>query len=142
MKNKSSHEKQKQMEADANGVRIDKWLWAARFYKTRRLATEAIQGGKIQLNGSKAKASKLVNEGSVVTISQGGLERTVIVKVISDKRGPAAVAQTLYEETIESLRLKEIYKEQMKSASNFIHTEGKPNKKDRRLIHRFKQKNQ
>jgi len=132
-------EKSKQLNDD---VRIDKWLWAARFYKTRRLATEAIQRGKITLNGTRAKPSKTVKEGMSVGINKDGFERIVIIKGISDKRGPAPVAQQLYEETEESLSKKEAHILEMKSAHAFIRTEGRPNKKDRRLIHRFKQKNQ
>lgn len=119
-------------------VRLDKWLWAARFYKTRSLATDAINGGKIHFNGSRVKASKKVTIGAEVKITQGYVERTIIVLAISGKRGPATVAQTLYEETEESIKRRMEQKELMKNASTGIRTEGKPNKKDRRLIHRFK----
>ena len=132
----------KKIQQDNDDVRVDKWLWAARFYKTRRLATEAIQGGKVTLNGTRAKPSKCVAVGAQISISQGGLERTFIVKAISDKRGPAPVAQMLYEETDESIKLTEKFKENIKASSNYIQTDGRPTKKDRRLIHRFKQKNQ
>lgn len=127
---------------DEQGVRVDKWLWAARFFKTRRLATEAIQGGKVLLNGSRAKPSKIIKEGAEVRITQNGFERVFIVKAVSDKRGPAPVAQQLYEETEESIKGREAHLEMIKNTPGFIRTEGRPNKKDRRLIHRFKQKNQ
>jgi len=133
--------KKKQQQDTSGDVRIDKWLWAARFYKTRRLATDAIQGGKVRLNGARPKPSKCVKEGNEISITQSGLERTFVIKAVSDKRGPAPVAQLLYEETSESLKLAEIYQENRKSAANYIQTDGRPTKKDRRLIHQFKQKN-
>ena len=126
----------------AEDVRVDKWLWAARFYKTRRLATDAIQGGKVQLNGSKGKPSKTIKINDEISINQGGIIRTFIITAVSEKRGPASVAQLMYEETEESIKRLVSYKENMKNASNYIQTDGKPNKKDRRLIHRFKQNNQ
>ena len=86
----------KKAEQEDNAVRIDKWLWAARFFKTRRLASDAIQGGKIRLDGVRVKPSKCVKEGAEITISQGGLDRSFIIVAISDKRGPAPVAQALY----------------------------------------------
>ena len=132
----------KKTEQENDDVRVDKWLWAARFFKTRRLATEAIQGGKIRLNATRVKPSKCIKEGDQITITLGGLERTYTVMALSDKRGPAPVAQALYDETEESKRLLEVFKENIKAGANYIHTEGRPNKKDRRLIHQFKQKNQ
>jgi len=119
-------------------VRLDKWLWAARFYKTRSLATNAINGGKIHFNGARVKASKKVILGAELKIKQGFIERTIIILGISGKRGSATIAQTLYEETEESIKNREVQKELMKNSAASIHTEGKPNKKDRRLIHRFK----
>ena len=132
----------KKIDQENDDIRIDKWLWAARFYKTRRLATDAIQGGKIRLNGTRIKPSKSIKEGNEICITLGGLERTYIVLGVSDKRGPAPVAQALYEETEESIRLLKVYKESVKAGANYIRTEGRPSKKDRRLIHQFKQKNQ
>ena len=119
-------------------VRLDKWLWAARFYKTRSLATEAINGGKIHFNGSRVKPSKKVIIGAEVKLTQGFEVRTIIILAISGKRGSATIAQTLYEETEESIKHRTEQKELMRNASASIRTEGKPNKKDRRLIHRFK----
>src|SRR4030095_6932867 len=83
-------------------VRLDKWLWAARFYKTRALAAEAIDGGKIDVNGARAKRAKMVHVGDEVTIRQTPFEHVVNVRGVSERRGPASVAQTLYEETADS----------------------------------------
>lgn len=124
-----------------DSVRIDKWLWAARFYKTRSLATEAISGGKVHLNKTRVKPSKKVTVGAEVLITQGIVERTVIVLAISGKRGSATIAQTLYEETEESIKKCLAEKELRKNSASVIHTDGKPNKRDRRLIHRFKTMN-
>lgn len=139
--------KQKQKSGDAREtrdleVRIDKWLWAARFFKTRRLASEIIQRGKVKLDGVRIKPSKCVRENAEISITQNGLERVYAVLKVSDKRGPAPVAQTLYEETQESKQRKQAHVEDMKLNPTFIQTEGRPNKKNRRLIHQFKQKNQ
>jgi len=124
-----------------DSVRLDKWLWAARFYKTRSLATEAISGGKVHLNNTRVKPSKKVTVGAEVLITQGIVERTVIVLAISGKRGSATIAQTLYEETEESIKQRLAQKELRKNSAPMIHTDGKPNKRDRRLIHRFKTMN-
>lgn len=136
--------KQKQTQAPLalDEVRIDKWLWAARFYKTRRVATEMIQRGKIKLNGVKVKPSKSVKIDLEIGITRDGFERIFTVKAISDKRGPAPIAQKLYEETSESISEYQIHQEKMKANPAFIKTDGRPNKKNRRLIHQFKQKNQ
>src|SRR5581483_8169966 len=83
-------------------VRIDKWLWAARFFKTRSLATEAVLGGRVHVNGARVKPAKEVRAGDTVEVTTAGIKRTVVVAALSDKRGPASVAQTLYEETPES----------------------------------------
>jgi len=131
----------KTTQQDNPEVRVDKWLWAARFYKTRRLANDAIQGGKIKLNGIKPKPAKAIKEGMLISIHLGGLERVFRVKALSNKRGPAALAQTLYEETPESMQLLAEFKENLKAGASIIRTDGRPSKKDRRLIHRFKQKN-
>jgi len=84
-------------------VRIDKWLWAARFFKTRSLATEAVLGGRVHVNGARVKPAKEVRAGDTVEVTTAGMKRTVVVAALSDKRGPASVAQTLYEETPESV---------------------------------------
>ena len=119
-------------------VRIDKWLWAARFYKTRSLATEAISGGKVHMNKARIKPSKKVSVGAHIQIKKEGFEREVIVLALSDKRGSATIAQTLYEETEKSVKEGLVQQELRKSMSASIRTEGKPSKKDRRLLHKFK----
>ena len=83
----------------ADKVRIDKWLWAARFYKTRSLATDAVNGGKVELNDAATKPAKLVQAGDTVRVRIGPQEHHVVVRAVADRRGSAAVAQTLYEET-------------------------------------------
>lgn len=119
-------------------VRIDKWLWAARFYKTRSLASEAIKGGKVHVNGNRAKPSREMELGDTLILRQGFDEKTVVVQALSDKRGPATVAQQLYSETEESVARREKEKElrQLASAQR-PHGEGRPTKRSRRLIHRF-----
>jgi len=119
-------------------VRIDKWLWAARFFKTRALATEAINGGKVHMNGVRVKPSRHVQIGAKLEITRSQCEQTVIVKELSDKRGPAPVAQTLYEETEESIKKREEHAEMMKTAPKMDRAIGKPTKKNRRNIIRFK----
>jgi ribosome-associated heat shock protein Hsp15 len=86
----------------ADRVRIDKWLWAARFFKTRSLATEAVDGGKVEVNGERAKPAKLVKAGDEVRLRLGPYEHVLIVRALSERRGPASVAQSLYEETAAS----------------------------------------
>lgn len=117
-------------------VRIDKWLWAARFYRTRSLAKEAIEGGKVHCQGVRVKVSKEVRPGMVFTIRQGFDEKTVTVKALSDVRGPATVAQTLYEETAESITQREQLTAN-RQAQNLAHPDHRPSKKDRRQIHKF-----
>lgn len=123
----------------SNGVRLDKWLWAARFFKTRSLAAEAINGGKIQLNGHRAKRAKQVQIGDEVRIRKGPFEQSVVVRGLADKRGPAKVAQALYEETTESLHKREMMSIQLKSApETSFRTKGRPTKRERRDIEKFK----
>lgn len=121
---------------DHEKVRIDKWLWAARFFRTRSLAKDAIEGGKVHCEGVRVKVSKEVKPGMVFTIRQGFDEKTVVVKALSEVRGPATVAQALYEETAESLaqRAQETANRQ---AQNLAHPDHRPSKKDRRQIHKF-----
>ncbi len=119
-------------------VRLDKWLWAARFFKTRSLAAEAIKGGKIELNGSRAKPSRELKVGDELKIRQGFDEKTVIVRDLSGRRGPAPVAQQLYKETMESIVQREKAAAQRRLAN--AHREpgqGRPTKRARRLIHGF-----
>lgn len=117
-------------------VRIDKWLWAARFFRTRSLAKEAIEGGKVHCDGVRVKVSKEVRPGMVFTIRQGFDEKTVMVKALSEVRGPASVAQALYEETAESIAQRELNTAN-RQANNLAHPDHRPSKKDRRQIHKF-----
>jgi ribosome-associated heat shock protein Hsp15 len=117
-------------------VRIDKWLWAARFFRTRSLAKEAIEGGKVHCDGVRVKVSKEVKPGMVFTIRQGFDEKTVTVKALSETRGPATVAQALYEETAESIGQRE-QNTANRQANNLAHPDHRPSKKDRRQIHKF-----
>ncbi len=127
-----------------NAVRLDKWLWAARFYKTRALATEAIKGGKVHLNNQRVKPSHHAETGHSVRIKKESIEQTVIIKELSGKRGPAKVAQTLYEETAESIELREKLLQERKAAFAGMpqYASRRPSKKDRRKIIRFKQEHQ
>ena len=117
-------------------LRIDKWLWAARFYKTRSLAVEEIDKGRVRVNDLEAKPSREVKPGDTVTLRQGTVIRTVVVQGVSSQRGPAPVAQQLYEETEESLALKAQATEQRHltsdPASSLEH--GRPTKRDRRSL--------
>jgi ribosome-associated heat shock protein Hsp15 len=117
-------------------VRIDKWLWAARFYRTRSLAKEAIEGGKVHCDGQRVKVSKEVKAGMRLELRQGFDEKTVVVKALSEVRGPASVAQQLYEETPESIAARE-QRQANRRAQNLAHPDQRPSKKDRRQIHRF-----
>ena len=117
-------------------LRIDKWLWAARFYKTRALAVDEISKGRVRINDVEAKASKELKAGDTVTLRQGPVTRTLVVRGISGQRGPAQVAQLLYEETEESLRLKALAAEQHRIAGDPASTleHGRPTKRDRRSL--------
>jgi ribosome-associated heat shock protein Hsp15 len=118
-------------------LRIDKWLWAARFFKTRTLAAEEIGKNRIQVNGDVAKASREVKVGDQVAIRLGGgLERTVRVRGLSGQRGPAPVAQQLYEETPESLAALAAAREQRRMGSEpaLSIEQGRPTKRDRREL--------
>lgn len=129
------------MNSSNDKLRLDKWLWAARFYKTRSLATEAIKGGKVHLNGQRVKPSHSVETGFRVRIKKESIEQTVIIKDVSGQRGPARQAQALYEETEESLQLRDKRLQERKAmfAAMPHHATKRPNKKDRRKIIQFKQ---
>jgi ribosome-associated heat shock protein Hsp15 len=122
-----------------DAVRIDKWLWAARFFKTRSLTKTAIEGGKIQIDGVKAKASRQLELGAILTIRQGLDTKTVVVSALSDQRRGAPEAMLLYSETAESVVLREENAAKRKAINNATVSDGKPNKKQRRQIHRFLQ---
>jgi ribosome-associated heat shock protein Hsp15 len=119
-------------------LRIDKWLWAARFYKTRAIAKQAIEGGKVHCDGAKVKASKEIEIGTKIKLRQGFDEKTVVVMTLSDQRRGAPEAQLLYEETPESQKARLEMAEQRKAQASFSGSDGKPNKKQRRDLHRFK----
>ncbi len=125
---------------DAVGMRIDKWLWAARFFKTRSIAKNAIEGGKVHHNGERVKVSREVRIGMELTIAQGLEKKTVVVKALSDVRGPAPVAQLLYDETEVSIAKRELLASQRK-LHNLARPDHRPSKKDRRDIGKFKREN-
>lgn len=120
-------------------VRIDKWLWAARFFKTRTAATEAVEGGKVEINGEGTKPARLVKPGDEVRIRLGPFEHVVTVLGIAERRGSPAVAQALYEERPESVAAREKLRDQLRMApAAFVYEEkGRPTKKDRRDLQRF-----
>jgi len=116
-------------------IRLDKWLWAARFYKTRSTARDMIQGGKVHYNGQRAKASKIVELGAILSIRQGDVSKQVAVQILSDQRRGAPIAETLYKETPESVKKREEYQTLRKlSLQNAPHPDRKPNKKQRREL--------
>ena len=119
-------------------VRIDKWLWAARFFKTRALSADAVNGGKVHLNGQRIKASRAVKINDVYEIQRGFDRITVVVDSLSDRRGPASVAQTLYTETDDSVNRREKEAEQRKMARLQRPTlDHRPTKKERRKLRNF-----
>jgi len=123
-----------------SGVRIDRWLWAARFFKTRSLAKAAVEGGKVHLEGSRAKPSKEIQVGQTLEIRRGDTVQTIIIDAVSNQRGPASVAQTLYTETPESIEAREIRRSvrRMERAGLNIPS-SKPDKKDRRALAQLKE---
>ena len=127
------------MSESLSGVRIDRWLWAARFFKTRSLAKGAVEGGKVHLDGSRVKPAKEVRVGQTLTIRRGDLEITVLVAALSAQRGPAKVAQTLYEETVESIEQREsvVARRRMERAGLQVPA-NRPSKKDRRDLRKLK----
>ena len=128
----------KQIEENNESIRIDKWLWAARFFKTRSLAADAVTGGKIDVNGARAKPSRIMRLGDKLSVRRGPYEWTIVVKGLAKLRGPAPEAQLLYEETEESLRNRELASAQLKlERPPEFHSPGRPSKKDRRAVLRF-----
>jgi ribosome-associated heat shock protein Hsp15 len=117
-------------------MRLDKWLWAARFYKTRSLAVDQIDKGRVSVNGIVAKASREVKIGDHIELKQGELSRTVIVQGFSEARGPAPVAQTLYAETQESVQARAAARDARRFAAEPARTieQGRPTKRDRRKL--------
>lgn len=126
-------------EKPAQEIRLDKWLWAARFYKTRALAREMIEGGKVHYNGQRSKPGKSVELNATLTLRQGNDERTVVIKAITDQRRPASEAVALYEETAESIEKREKMALARKmNALTMPHPERRPDKKERRDLMKFK----
>ena len=121
-------------------LRLDKWLWSARFYKTRSVAKQAIDGGKVYCQGSRCKPGKEVEVGMEIRLRQGFDEKTVTIKALSEQRRGAPEAQLLYEETEESTEARLKLAAERKAQPSLGPSAGKPNKKNRRLIHRFKQR--
>jgi len=126
---------------DDDGVRLDKWLWAARFYKTRAIAVEAIGGGKVLCNGVRPKPSREVREGDEVRLRMGPYEHIVVVRLLTPRRGPAREAALMYEETAESLAARARLAEQLRAASAFNpQASWTESKKDRRDVRRIRGK--
>lgn len=122
-------------------VRLDKWLWAARFFKTRSLATEAVNGGKVELNGTRPKPSKDVKPGDQVRIRLGPYIHAVTVRALAERRGPASAAAMLFEESPESIAERERLREQHRLAPAAQYEErGRPTKKDRRALSAFEER--
>jgi len=119
-------------------VRVDKWLWAARFFKTRTLAKTAIEGGKVQIDGQRVKVSREIAPGDVLRIRQGWDEREVVVAAVSDQRRAAPIAQTLYEETQESIERRSRAAEARKAAGAISRPTQKPGKHERKALERLR----
>jgi ribosome-associated heat shock protein Hsp15 len=121
-------------------VRIDKWLWAARFYKTRSLATEAVAGGKVHVNREDAKPAKLVRIGDTIGVRIAPYEHTVVVTALGERRGSVAAAQALYTETADSKAARERLAEQHRLGRMGVADDdaGRPSKRDRREFDRFR----
>lgn len=123
-------------------IRLDKWLWAARFFKTRKLATEAISGGKVHVNEQRSKPGKEVKVGAMLSISKDNYRWDIRIIAINGQRRSAKEAVLLYEESAESLAKREqqiIQNREQRELFDFSGRDHRPNKKERRLIHRFKQ---
>lgn len=124
---------------EKSGVRLDKWLWAARFYKTRSIAKAMIEGGKVHYNGQRAKTSKEVEVGATIKLRQGNDEKEIIVTALSDQRRGAPEAQLLYQETEKSVKQREaIALVRKANALSMPHPDRRPNKKERRELVKFK----
>ena len=122
-------------------VRLDKWLWAARFFKTRTLAAEAIDAGRVEVDGERAKRSRAITVGDRLKIRKPPFEQVIEVLGESEQRGPASVAQTLYAETEESRQAREKLAAQMKALGPPVFRErGKPGKKERRAIDKWRRR--
>lgn len=127
------------IEQTQQSYRLDKWLWAARFYKTRNMAKEAIAGGKVHCRGERCKPSKIIQVGEELTLKIGYDERVIVIKALSEIRRSATDAQKLYEETADSVARREQAIANRKMGLQGIQTDGRPTKKQRRQIHQFRQ---
>ncbi|MEJ1959038.1 MAG: RNA-binding S4 domain-containing protein [Nitrosomonadales bacterium] len=123
---------------DQEKLRIDKWLWAARFYKTRSLAADAVECGKVLVNGARVKPAKLLAAGDALTIRLGPYQHVIEVLTVANKRGPAPEAQKLYQETEESRSRRAALALELKVQPQPTVHEGRPTKRDRREIEKFK----
>jgi ribosome-associated heat shock protein Hsp15 len=122
-------------------VRVDKWLWAARFFKTRALAADAIESGKVEVNGERAKRAKQLQVGDSLRVRLGPYHHIISVLAVSERRGPASMARTLYEENVEGRKAREALQVQVKAAqSTSGYDGGKPTKKDRREIEKLRRR--
>ena len=127
--------------AELTRVRLDKWLWAARFFKTRGLAAQAIETGKVEVNGERAKRAKQLQTGDELRIRIGPYHHVVKVRALSERRGPPAVAATLFEESEESRKAREAMHIQVRAAQSVPGFDrGRPSKKDRREIERLRRR--
>ncbi|MCC6208815.1 MAG: RNA-binding protein [Gammaproteobacteria bacterium] len=123
------------VEEAADPVRIDKWLWAARFFKTRSIASTAVNGGKVHVNGQRAKPSRMLRQGDTLVITREEIEYTVTVLGLSERRGPAPEAQRLYQETEDSITRRALAASQRRlTAGSAPAPQRRPNKRDRRLL--------
>ena len=130
---------EEQDDAPPGKLRLDKWLWAARFFKTRALAAEAIDGGKVDVNDERAKRSKLIQQGDAVRVRNGPVEWQIIVAAIASRRGSAQIAQGLYTESDESRSRRAAVQEQLRQLPRgYAFGDSKPGKRDRRVIRRLK----
>ena len=135
--------KHSQIEEEKEAVRLDKWLWAARFYKTRTLAKEMIDGGKVHYNGQRSNPNKIVEVGATLKVRQGSDEKEIVVLALSTQRRGAPEAQLLYRETEQSLANREKLAMAGKmNALSMPHPDRRPDKKERRDLLKFKHQNQ
>lgn len=135
--------KHSQMEEEKEAVRLDKWLWAARFYKTRTLTKEMIDGGKVHYNGQRSKPNKIVEVGATLKIRQGSDEKEIVVLALSTQRRSAPEAQLLYRETEQSIANREkLAMARKMNALSMPHPDRRPDKKERRDLLKFKHQNQ
>ena len=135
--------KHSQMEEEKEAVRLDKWLWAARFYKTRTLSKEMIDGGKVHYNGQRSKPNKIVEVGATLKIRQGSDEKEIVVLALATQRRGAPEAQLLYRETEQSLANREkLAMARKMNALSMPHPDRRPDKKERRDLLKFKHQNQ